>query len=108
MRDESATQQQLSALWPANPRTVRESCEIEAAAGAIQSYVDLLTCLQMADWDKPASRPAPKEARCLALVPPGATNSLAGKDERHVLEFQFRKTLGALVHRLDVETRALE
>jgi hypothetical protein len=59
MRDENAAQRQLSTVWPLNPGAVRESCEIEAAAGAIQSYVDLLTCLQMAAWDKSASPPIP-------------------------------------------------
>jgi hypothetical protein len=50
MRDESAAKQQLAAVWQQNAGAARDSCEAEAAAGPgdSQSYVDLLTCLQMA------------------------------------------------------------
>jgi hypothetical protein len=56
MRDENAAQKQLISLWQKNPGSVRDECEGEAMAGGIQSYVDLLTCMQMADWAKPASQ----------------------------------------------------
>jgi hypothetical protein len=56
MNDETAAQKQLATLWPANSGSVRDQCEGEAVAGGIQSYVDLLTCIQMADWANPASK----------------------------------------------------
>jgi hypothetical protein len=56
MNDETAARKQLATLWPANSGSVRDQCEGEAVAGGIQSYVDLLTCIQMADWANPASK----------------------------------------------------
>jgi hypothetical protein len=47
MRDEKDAQQQLATVWPANPGPARERCEGEATAAGAQSYVDLLTCVQM-------------------------------------------------------------
>ncbi|MBB4372470.1 hypothetical protein GGD63_005278 [Bradyrhizobium sp. cir1] len=55
MRDESDAQQQLSTIWGDTPGPVRNSCEGEAIAGGSQSYVDLLTCIQMAGWAKSPS-----------------------------------------------------
>ncbi|SFJ35978.1 hypothetical protein [Bradyrhizobium sp. Gha] len=49
MRDETSAQQQLVTLWSSTKPAVRESCEGEATSGGIESYVDLLTCIQMAD-----------------------------------------------------------
>jgi len=57
-RDETLARQQLSSTWLTVPGPMRESCEGEAAAAGIQSYVDLLTCLQMAGWANPAPQPA--------------------------------------------------
>jgi hypothetical protein len=59
MSDENAAQQQLTTIWLSNSGEVRNQCEGEATAGGSDSYVDLLTCLQMAGWVKPAS-PQPK------------------------------------------------
>jgi hypothetical protein len=50
MRDELAAQKQLSTVWGTASVPVRDSCEGEATAGGSQSYVDLLTCIQMAEW----------------------------------------------------------
>ena len=58
-RDETIAQQQLSSTWLTVPGPARESCEGEAAAAGIQSYVDLLTCLQMAGWANPTPPPKP-------------------------------------------------
>ncbi|MBR0785294.1 hypothetical protein [Bradyrhizobium iriomotense] len=58
VRDETIAQQQLSSTWLTVPNPARDSCEGEAAAAGIQSYVDLLTCLQMAGWVNPAATPA--------------------------------------------------
>jgi hypothetical protein len=44
VRDETIAQQQLSSTWLTVPGPARDSCEGEAAAGGIESYVDLLTC----------------------------------------------------------------
>lgn len=55
MRDESAAQKQLNTVWSAVPIPLRDSCEGEAVAGGSQSYVDLLTCIQMAEWLKSPS-----------------------------------------------------
>jgi hypothetical protein len=55
--DENTARQQLAGLWVANSGPVRESCEGEATAGGISSYVDMLTCVQMTDWAKSPSSP---------------------------------------------------
>jgi len=49
MRDETAARQQLGTLWQTTKIGVRDQCEGEAVAGESQSYVDLLTCIQMTD-----------------------------------------------------------
>ena len=49
MRDETAAQQQLGTIWSTTKPAVRDTCEGEAASGPAQSYVDLLTCIQMTD-----------------------------------------------------------
>jgi hypothetical protein len=48
MRDEATAQQQLGMLWSRTPPSVRSSCEGEATTGGFDSYVDMLTCIQMA------------------------------------------------------------
>ena len=58
MRDETTARKRLAAVWQANPGSVRDQCEGEAVAGGIQSYVDLLTCMQMADLANPALQAA--------------------------------------------------
>src|SRR5690349_17010112 len=55
MRDETAAQNQLNTVWGTAPVPLRNSCEGEAVAGGSQSYVDLLTCIQMAEWLKSSS-----------------------------------------------------
>ena len=57
MRDETAAKQQLATIWEQNAGAARSSCEGEAAAGPSdsQSYVDLLTCMQMAGVANDAS-----------------------------------------------------
>ena len=59
MRDEMDARQQLTTLWQSNPGPVRERCEGEAVAGGNESYVDLLTCLQMTDVANSLSTAAP-------------------------------------------------
>jgi hypothetical protein len=50
MRDETTAKQQLAAIWAQSAGPARDSCEGEAATGLrdSQSYVDLLTCMQLA------------------------------------------------------------
>ncbi|QWG16928.1 hypothetical protein KMZ68_18330 [Bradyrhizobium sediminis] len=59
MRDENDAQQQLNSVWLSNSNEIRDQCEGEATAAGSDSYVDLLTCMQMADAAKLLS-PAPK------------------------------------------------
>ena len=49
MRDEMTAQRQLVAAWGSAPGAVRDRCEAEATLVGIASYVDLLSCMQMAD-----------------------------------------------------------
>jgi hypothetical protein len=49
MRDEMTAKQQLSTIWQKTSDSARTECEGEAVAGGTQSYVDLLTCVQMTD-----------------------------------------------------------
>ena len=55
MHDENAAQDQLSPAWLATTNEVRHQCEGEATAAGNESYVDLLTCVQMADYAKSPS-----------------------------------------------------
>ena len=48
MRDEMTAKQKAIGLWATSPASVRDQCEAEASTGS-QSYVDLLTCIQMSD-----------------------------------------------------------
>jgi hypothetical protein len=59
MRDEMTAQQQLGAIWATSAGPARDQCEGEAVAGDTQSYVDLLTCMQMANAVTSVSPPAP-------------------------------------------------
>jgi len=55
--DETSARQQLGSVWVTVPEPARESCEGEAMSGGIQSYVDLLTCIQMTGWASPPAVP---------------------------------------------------
>ena len=48
MRDENAAQEQLLPIWLSSSNELRNQCEGEATGAGTDSYVDLLTCLQMA------------------------------------------------------------
>jgi hypothetical protein len=47
MKDEMSARQQLLELWPSVSLSEKARCTSEATAGGIDSYVDLLVCLQM-------------------------------------------------------------
>ncbi|MBR0801311.1 hypothetical protein JQ615_38790 [Bradyrhizobium jicamae] len=55
--DETAARQQLDSIWLTVPAGPRETCEILAGTAGAQSYVELLTCLQMNRWDSPQVAP---------------------------------------------------
>jgi hypothetical protein len=49
VRDETAAKEKLSAVWGTTSRSIRNRCQRDAVALGIRSYLDLLTCIQMAD-----------------------------------------------------------
>ena len=55
MSDENEAQKQLASVWSSSPGPVRDQCEKEATAGGYDSYVDLLTCMQMSNWSNTQS-----------------------------------------------------
>lgn len=57
MGDEKIAQQQLDPLWSSTPEALRVQCYGEAVAGGIESYVDLLSCIQMGGFGQ-TSTPA--------------------------------------------------
>ena len=57
INDERTAQQELGPVWPATPEAVRTQCYGEAVAGGIESYVDLLACIQMGGFAQ-SSTPA--------------------------------------------------
>jgi len=57
MLDEKTAQQQLGPIWSATPESVRTQCYTEAVDGGIESYVDLLSCIQMGGFGQ-SSTPA--------------------------------------------------
>jgi hypothetical protein len=57
INDERVAQQQLGPVWPATPEAVRTQCYGEAVAGGIESYIDLLACIQMGGFGQ-SSTPA--------------------------------------------------
>ena len=55
-RDEEAAHQQLNSLWDTASARSRQQCTSDARALGMMSYLDLLTCLQMAEDMKAESR----------------------------------------------------
>jgi hypothetical protein len=55
MRDEMTAKRTATGLWATAPASLRDACEGEASAGDSQSYVDLLTCMQMSNLAKAES-----------------------------------------------------
>jgi hypothetical protein len=49
MSDENSARQQLTPIWSRYSPSVQARCHGEAVATGNESYVDLLTCLQMTD-----------------------------------------------------------
>jgi hypothetical protein len=63
INDEKTAQQQLGPVWPATPEAMRTQCYGEAVAGGIESYVDLLSCIQMGGFGQPSTPAAPLRER---------------------------------------------
>ena len=49
VRDEESAKQQLSTLWASTSVPIRTRCESDARSLGTTSYLDLLTCIQMAE-----------------------------------------------------------
>jgi hypothetical protein len=62
IQDEKTSRDKLGTAWPAAPGSLRARCRADAVALGTLSYLDLLTCLQMADDIKAPSSDA-KAAR---------------------------------------------
>lgn len=60
VRDEEAAKRQLAALWPSTPAATRNLCESDGRALGMRSYLDLLTCIQIADDVKSRPKKEPK------------------------------------------------
>ena len=48
MHDENEAQSEIQAVWPKVTLADRNACVSEATSGGYQSYIELLTCLEMA------------------------------------------------------------
>ncbi len=53
MQDETEAERELKAMWGSAAAAHRETCAGEAQIGGSPSYVDMLTCLQMAQGAEP-------------------------------------------------------
>lgn len=49
IQDENTSKERLGTLWPAAAGSIRARCRADAVALGTLSYLDLLTCLQIAD-----------------------------------------------------------
>ena len=61
VRDEEAAKQQLSTLWASTSVPIRNRCESDARSLGTTSYLDILTCMQMAEDEDMKSDPKKKE-----------------------------------------------
>ena len=52
VRGEEAAKQQLSTLWASTSVPIRNRCESEARSLGTTSYLDIVTCIQMAKDEK--------------------------------------------------------
>jgi hypothetical protein len=56
VREENEAKRELVRIWAKSDSIMRDRCEDEATALGTRTYLDLLTCLQIADDTKPASK----------------------------------------------------
>jgi hypothetical protein len=57
MKDEADAERQLRAIWRSANSAHRENCAAETRIGGSPSYVDVLTCLELAEGVPPAAQP---------------------------------------------------
>jgi hypothetical protein len=58
VHEETDAKQNLRTLWGTTPGSIRARCESDAVALGTRTYLDLLTCIQMADdvkWPSPTA-----------------------------------------------------
>jgi hypothetical protein len=58
VREEESAKQQLSTLWVSTSVPIRNRCQGDARSLGTTSYLDLLSCIQMAVDTKPAPKTA--------------------------------------------------
>jgi hypothetical protein len=56
VREENDAKQELVKIWAKSDSVMRDRCEDEAVALGTRTYLDLLTCLQIADDTRPAGK----------------------------------------------------
>ena len=56
VRDEEAAKQQLNKLWASTPVSIRNRCESDARFLGMRSYLDVLSCIYIANDSKPDSK----------------------------------------------------
>jgi hypothetical protein len=56
LRDEADAERQLRTIWGSTAAAQRETCAAESQVGGFPSYVEVLTCLQLAQGVAPAPR----------------------------------------------------
>jgi hypothetical protein len=79
-RDEAAALRQLQEAWSQYAGVDRKACTAESTIGGFASYVELLTCLEMASYDKYANDDS-HSARVkseLKAMPPGSSEPTVG------------------------------
>lgn len=62
MRDEVDAERQLKGMWSSASASHRETCGQEAQIGGTPSYVDMLTCLQLAQGTASTAPPQRRRA----------------------------------------------
>jgi hypothetical protein len=62
MRDETSAERQLQGIWSSTAAGQRDTCAQEAQIGGTPSYVDMLTCLQVAQGTTPTAPPRRRRA----------------------------------------------
>ena len=81
VRDENDARKEIEPLWPQVSNADRNTCVSETTSGGYASYIELLTCLEMAR-DVAKSENAPAEPRADAgsqPVQPAATETGRGR-----------------------------
>ena len=56
LRDEETQKQKLSSIWTSTSAPIRNRCQSDARALGIMSYLDLVTCIQMAEEERDAKK----------------------------------------------------